>query len=621
VLLRTKVIGLILVVFLVYGLLAYGVQRMFILPSFYALEQEETLEDMDRAAHAIQREIQHLGASATDWSVWDDTYRFVQDRNEAYREANLNAQAINSLKANFLYLFDTDHQLIWGMAYDPDSQEEMVIPGLAEQLGKIDLPDPQSTVEGILITAQGPMLISAKPILTSDNQGPVKGCLVLGRRLHTDSIATQARIGLQASVLGVDALPPDLETLAAQISGRNETVIRNDEAMNRVYRVLADINATPALLLQVDVPRLITLRGKEAVEFALLSLLGAGFVISIVLIISLQRMVLLPIKRLTDHTVTMGQSNDLSTFISLDRKDEIGILGQEFDRMVERLAEARDSLMQQSYHSGMAEVAVGVLHNVGNVLNSVNVSCSVIMERLRASNVGDVAKVADLMTAPEGGLGRFLTEDARGTMIPPYLASLAAELEKDRQALFQEAESLHDKIGHIREIIVMQQKYSQAASVRETLPPAQLMEDAVKLDSDELSQHNITVRREYQAVPACTVDKHKVLQVLVNLINNARHACNDADTKEKWISLRVFSPDQTKVSLQVSDNGIGIAPENLTRIFQYGFTTRTTGHGFGLHSCALAARELGGSLTVTSAGPGCGATFTLDLPCSPGADA
>ena len=144
------------------------------------------------------------------------------------------------------------------------------------------------------------------------------------------------------------------------------------------------------------------------------------------------------------------------------------------------------------------------------------------------------------------------------------------------------------------------------------------MEDALKLNTGALSRHQVRVRRQYEAVSPITVDKHAVLQILLNLINNAKYACTDSDKEEKIITLRVLNHNPGRIQMQVEDNGIGISRDNLTRIFQHGFTTKKTGHGFGLHSGALTARTLGGSLTVSSDGPGFGATFTLELPCTPG---
>jgi signal transduction histidine kinase len=154
--------------------------------------------------------------------------------------------------------------------------------------------------------------------------------------------------------------------------------------------------------------------------------------------------------------------------------------------------------------------------------------------------------------------------------------------------------------------------------VLETLPPEQLMEDAVKLNAEALNRHKITIVRRYEPGSSLTVDKHKVLQILLNLISNAKYACSANQAGDPLITLSVVCSGEDRIRLEVADNGMGIAQENLTRIFQHGFTTRQDGHGFGLHSCALSARELGGNLIAHSDGPGHGATFILDLPRNPG---
>ncbi len=278
------------------------------------------------------------------------------------------------------------------------------------------------------------------------------------------------------------------------------------------------------------------------------------------------------------------------------------------------LAAAQSSLLEASRAAGMAEVATGVLHNVGNVLNSVNVSCTLLMEQLRQSRVGNLSRIAEMMKEPEGGLARFLSEDPRGRQIPAYLAALSVALEEERRAIFKESESLRERIDHIKEIVAMQQNYGCVFGVNETIPPERLMEDALKIFADSLARHGITVERRYEAVPPIAADKHKVLQILLNLINNAKYACIEAG-EDKTVTLRVLGNGPGRVLMQVEDNGTGIPAANLTRIFRHGFTTRKSGHGFGLHSGALAARELNGSLSVCSDGPGSGATFTLELPC------
>jgi signal transduction histidine kinase len=247
------------------------------------------------------------------------------------------------------------------------------------------------------------------------------------------------------------------------------------------------------------------------------------------------------------------------------------------------------------------------------VLNSVNVSCTLLMDQLRRSRVENVSRIAAMIAENEGDLAGFLEKDARGTQLPVYIGSLAKALEEERRAMLDESASLRERIDHIKEIVGMQQNYGRVSGVNETITAEKLMEDALKLNADALARHGIAVARRYGKVPPITVDKHKVLQILLNLINNAKYACIGGG--EKTIVLSLLGRDPGRVRLQVEDNGKGIEAENLDRIFQHGFTTRKSGHGFGLHSGALAARELGGSLSARSHGPGLGAVFTLELPC------
>ena len=176
-----------------------------------------------------------------------------------------------------------------------------------------------------------------------------------------------------------------------------------------------------------------------------------------------------------------------------------------------------------------------------------------------------------------------------------------------------EIAALSANIQHIKEVVSMQQSTAKTVGLTETLPVVDMVEDALRLNLGSLDRHSVKLVREYAPVPPIPVEKHKVLQILVNLIRNAKHACDDSSRNDKQLTLRVANSDGT-VKISVEDNGVGIVPENLTRIFGHGFTTRKEGHGFGLHSGALAAKELGGSLKAFSEGPGQGAIFTLELP-------
>ena len=298
--------------------------------------------------------------------------------------------------------------------------------------------------------------------------------------------------------------------------------------------------------------------------------------------------------------------------------ETIGTVGISKDITPLKEAEAKlellhRQLLEASRQAGMAEVATSVLHNVGNVLNSVNVSATLVADQVRQSKAGNVAKLATLLEQHAGDLAAFLTHDAKGKVIPSYLRALAGNLDAERGTMVTELNDLRKNIEHIKDIVAMQQSYAKVAGVTETVSVAELVDDALRMNAGAFARHEVIVERDFQSQPVLLLEKHKVLQILVNLMRNAKYACDDSGRSDKRMIIRVSS-EGGRVKIAVIDNGVGIPAENVTRIFNHGFTTRKEGHGFGLHNGALVAKELGGSLTVTSAGPGKGAAFTLELP-------
>jgi PAS domain S-box-containing protein len=280
----------------------------------------------------------------------------------------------------------------------------------------------------------------------------------------------------------------------------------------------------------------------------------------------------------------------------------------ELDRLNRRLLET-------SRLAGMAEVATGVLHNVGNVLTSVSVSATIVGDRLKQSKVANLRRATTMLQEKNGQLAAFLANDPKGKVLPEYLCAVAAELTTERSELLGEVTALSRNIEHIKEIVAMQQSYARVSGAFEHLPPTDLVEDALRMNAAAFERHGIKVVRHYAPdLPKIRVDRHKVLQILVNLVRNAKYAMDTESIRDKCLVLRAEATAEGTVNIRVRDNGVGIAPENLTRIFQHGFTTKKDGHGFGLHSGANAARELGGRLSARSDGLGHGAEFTLELP-------
>lgn len=273
---------------------------------------------------------------------------------------------------------------------------------------------------------------------------------------------------------------------------------------------------------------------------------------------------------------------------------------------------AQQELIETSRQAGMAEIATGVLHNVGNVLNSVNVSANLVTDKLRTSRVDRLQQIAALFAERGQDLGDFLTGDDKGRRLPAYLHKLAEHLVDEHQSMTDEVGSLNENIKHIKEIVQMQQSYASMSGMAETVSLADLLEDALKVNLPGIARHHIELVREFGDVPALVTEKNSVLQILINLISNARKAMREV-SNERVLTLRLDEVDGM-ARIEVADTGVGIPPENLNRIFTHGFTTRDDGHGFGLHSSAISAKKIGGSLSAMSDGPGHGATLTLRLP-------
>jgi ligand-binding sensor domain-containing protein/signal transduction histidine kinase len=295
---------------------------------------------------------------------------------------------------------------------------------------------------------------------------------------------------------------------------------------------------------------------------------------------------------------------------NLSLKKEI----EERERMQQEVERIHSQLIEASREAGQAEVASSVLHNVGNVLNSVNVSTSIIADRLRKIGTASLSRVTKMLEDHSSDLSGFITEDPKGRLVPQYLVQFALRLAGDQKELLQETQHLAQNVDHIKEIVAMQQSYAKVYGVKETVPLTDLVESAFKMHSAAYVRHAVAVVRDYEEVPSVQVEKHKVLQILVNVFHNAKYACDEGGQPAKQVNIRIRRSGVDRVSVGIADNGVGIAPENLRRIFGHGFTTKAEGHGFGLHSAALAAKELGGTLVASSEGLGKGATFTLELP-------
>lgn len=276
--------------------------------------------------------------------------------------------------------------------------------------------------------------------------------------------------------------------------------------------------------------------------------------------------------------------------------------------------EHQEQMLKASRQAGIAEMATGILHNVGNVLNSIGVSVNLLQDKVKKSSVSRLAQAADIVDQHKDDLARFVTEDEKGKMLPSVLVALSKRLIQEQENTANELAELRSQVDHVKTIVAAQQSLAKPSGFLAQVDLVRIIEELLTSHSGRLHENQIEVVRDFAELPPIWTDRHKVIQVIGNLIMNAIDAIVEQGAEERVIRIQAGQPDAASVEIRVTDSGTGIAPENISRVFQHGFTTKEHGHGFGLHSSANAATELGGQLVATSPGIGQGATFSLTLP-------
>ena len=293
-------------------------------------------------------------------------------------------------------------------------------------------------------------------------------------------------------------------------------------------------------------------------------------------------------------------------------KIELKENNHELKKTLRELEETRSELMEKAHKAGMADVATGVIHNVGNILNSINVSVSIIEETLNDSRLQNLKRANRMLEEHIDDLENFIIRNPKGKKLMEYYLKVEEPLEKGYERLKKQNERLRAKVDLIVEIISAQQNFSKADVLREKVNICELCEETLTLHAGSIDRHGLRIKKDYHDIELVEVEKNKVMNILFNLIENAKEAINEAGAKEKKITVSCWQ-EEKYVCLAISDNGVGISKSELNKIFSLGYTTKSKGHGFGLHSCANYMKEMNGQISVDSKGPGKGATFTLSF--------
>lgn len=611
-------------------ILLYFVSQGVLLDGFQHIERDLATNGVRRVRDALVDELDVLNATCGDWAGWDDTRDFILGENPDFLEENLSPQSLATINLNFMTLYTTERTPLLLTSIDIDQAAPAdPPPDLASTLAATEIlfqhASPSEGKVGLIRLSSGVALVASRPVTNNDQELPIHGTLVLGRYLSATQVANLSARTHQELRLWDLGAPEAIGTVAALgtagLEDGNIGVLEHGSDVMAGYMELKDIQGAPLLLLEVDFPRTVLHQGIVTTRIFSGILLGAGAVALLALLFATERVVLHPVAVLARHVRYIQEHKDLGSRLEPRSQDEVGTLTNDFNDMVSTLQQAQDELeevhqrlLETARAAGMAEVASGVLHNVGNVMNSVNITASTLRKHLRESKVANLGKAAEMLGAHQGDLAAFLTADEKGRRLPDYLAGLAGHLSEERDEALNTCDQLMSHIRHTIEIIGLQQSYARNVALVETIRLADVIQDAVDINAVALGRHRVEMEQRLEPLPPMPADRHRVLQILVNLISNAKYAVSASENAERRITISLAKYGEDRVRIEVADTGKGIAAEELTKIFSYGFTTREDGHGFGLHTAALTAQQLGGTLEAFSDGPGRGATFRLDLP-------
>jgi sensor domain CHASE-containing protein len=611
--LYAKVVLLLCVLFAAYGAVDYAVQRQVILPSFERLEADLARTDMDRVRRAIERELDQLQTFCADWGNWLETYEFMAGDKPEFIAENMTPATLDAAGLDVVAFVDRDGRFVWRRGVDPATRDDLDYQLLAgEGLGPHHpfraAIERGEGAQGIVVTEHGPAMLVAAPVLDGAGNGPHHGAVVLARVITPEvaaRLAEQAQVTLQVeTIAGLPRTPDERRALL-------EPGIVTRHAVNEVYLALEDIYGRPTIQLRIDVPRKVSAQGRDAIGFALVSLFIAGLVVLIVLAVALKRMVLRPVSRLTRHAVAIAEGDDLTRRMNVRRRDEIGVLAREFDRMVDKLADARRRLVDQSFEAGAAQVASGVLHNVGNAMTPLAVSVATLQERLRAAPAGEVEMVIAEIEAGS-------SDPARRADLEQFLRLASRELAGTVARLSDEIASISRQAQVIQAALTQQLRASRSGPLVETVELDALVRQSLDMVAPDLLRRlAIEFDDSLSAAGALPLPRITLQQVFQNVVQNAAEAVREHNHGRLEVSCALGSAADGVEWLQVRfrDDGVGIRSEDLPRLFDKGYSTKSAGNhqGIGLHWCANALNALGGRLEAASPAGG-GALFIVSLP-------
>jgi len=597
--LRKKTLLIIAATFLSLIAILYFASQNLLLNSFNELEEQNTRQNVERALSALSNDLSSLDATAGDWAGWDDTYAFIEDANTDYIESNLIDGTFTELKLNLMLFINSSGRTVFGKAFDLHNEEEIPVPqSLLEHLSDnnflVTHPDTESSIAGIILLPEEPMLITSQPILTSEDEGPIRGTLIMGRYLDAAEIERLADITHLPLIMHRftdPQIPPDFQE--ARLSLSEETLILAqvlDEQSIAGYTVLRDIYGKPSLMLRVDMPRDIYQQGQEILVHRLWLIIIVGAVSGVVAMWILEKQVLSRLANLSKSVSGIGITGDLSKRVSLAGRDEISNLASGINNMLAALQKSEDELNEKAEQLQVAAMEAQAANKAKSEF------LSGVSHELRTPLTAII------------GLSQLLQKK--------YYGDLNEKQTEYVQDILESSNHLLSLINDILDLTRIEAGKSEFELVETEVK--ELMESSLLLVKESATKSRVSVQLE---VPEkflrqkIAVDKRRFRQIMVNLLSNAVK----------------FTPAGGKVTIEakikkdgltvsITDTGIGVRPEEQERIFDAfyqasaGTTGKSPGTGLGLSLTKHLVEQHHGQIWVESEGVGKGSRFSFTIP-------
>jgi two-component system, NtrC family, sensor kinase len=620
--LSVKILIIIFGIFLFMVVLLHIVTTTIILGSFMRLEEQNITTNLNRVLNTLGQDLVGLESTGGDWAGWNETRDFVLNQNKEYIENNLNVSTLENIRMNFMIFFTNSGEPLCSFGIQLGDEEEET-PVSEELITKIRAKkslyshkDARDAKTGIMLLSEETAIITAWPISNNEMDGPISGTLVMGRYFNDDELdSLEDRTQLKVAFQRIDGnqVPEDFNRARSELSQGNKIAINRDLSDTiSSYSYFKDIYGNDSLIVRVSGPRDIFKQGQNTTNFFRWMQFVVGIIVLAALLLTLRYVVLKPILRLKEHVLSVGKSGDLSVRLSLKSRDEIGALAGEFDRMLEQLSDARNRLMEQSYYSGIGEMASGILHNLRNILTPMVGQIGKIRDKLKGAPIENIGQAVDELNS-----GKI--EDAREKSLRKYLSLAVPRLSNINQDIDNSLNVISGQAAHMEEALAEQDKFSYFKKTLEPLNFNTIIEDAIKLMPHKLI-NAVDIHREdgLANLPPVYAERVVLIQVVTNILNNSSESIlRKGDQKGRiWISGKAeMEGDVQKIHVVVRDDGEGIDKEEQKKIFNRGYSTKTPkSSGIGLHWCSNALSAMDADLYVESDGAGYGSSFHIKLP-------